>query len=162
MGALPQTPQDAFSFFMKEKKAFLRDGIKKTISIISLKNYTNSELKSDQFIVNIASETIKPRNLNNTRRNPILPKHIILVAGLESSGTKYMTSAIDAVINPNDTSKRRRRGRNHLDLRSFQGRVGIKSEIEIIHLSLPHGLWCTFFGDQFENVTSDYLVRVFE
>ena len=99
--------------------------------------------------------------LNGTILNPILPKHTILVTGLESSGTKYITSALalaTEVVKP----KRMRRSNN---LNRFHGRVGgVKSrnQVEILHHSLPHGAWCTIYGKQLQYGTSSYLAKVFE
>ena len=116
-----------------------------------------SDSKEEVFLLPVLTKNI---NKNNITRKPILPKHIILVTGLESSGTKYISSAIA-------TATEAVRGIESIghSLRNYHDRVGgvdSPNQVEVIHQSLPHGAWCTIFGKQLENMTSNNLTNFFE
>jgi len=93
-------------------------------------------------------------------QHPVLPKHVILVSGLQSSGTKYITSALATA-----TSAIKIKNDRPLEMKYIYDRLSglkIPNQVEILHHSLPHGLWCTSFGKELENMTSSNLTKIFK
>ena len=124
-------------------------------------HYSNNRDDSDSYRFNEISNvnvdlgtTIV--NQYNPDRNPLLPSHMIMVTGLESSGTRYVTAALAYAFG---LKKEQRKGKKP-NMENFHNRVNGKRDengkkgIELMHLSLPHGFWCTHIPTK--SIESEY------
>ena len=95
----------------------------------------NSSIASLLYTSDIQDKSSVP---SNQSRNALLPKKLILVTGLESSGTKIVTEALAIATGAYEGNI------NTLEKsgNSFHGRV-LGSDIEVQHQSLPWGSRCT-------------------
>ena len=86
--------------------------------------------------------------------SPILPKRLILVVGLESSGTKYLTKSIAiaaGAVNPDDPG----------DYHGRKDELKHSSGIEVQHISLPFSSKCTTAEYSGRPVTKNFLMHSF-
>ena len=96
---------------------------------------TTSTTTTTTNSLNDRYQVIAPIAKTNTSRNPLLPKRIILITGLESSGTKIITEAIAVATGAYN-------GHISSSGNSFHGRM-LGNDIEVQHQSLPWGSTCT-------------------